>query len=134
MKLLFEPMNKDVIVPTYAHDFDAGADVYMYKDTIIYKGKNVINLGFKLIIPAGFSGFLSLRSSIMGNGITCNMVPFDAGYEGEWNLIVYNHGDDFVVRRGERICQIVIMPVIQAEFVKSFDNLRGEGGRGSTGK
>lgn len=119
-----------------AHTYDAGADVYMYKDTVVKHGKNIIPLGFKIIIPPGYAGYLSPRSSVMGDGVIYNMTPIDADYSGEWHMIVYNTGEDFLIHKNERLCQVVIMPVFIPEFVERESEIvrRGSNGLGSTGK
>lgn len=119
-----------------SHCYDAGADVPMYKDITVKKGKNVIPLGFKVTIPPGYAGYLSPRSSVMGDGTTYNMVPIDTDYSGEVNLVCYNPVGDFVVKKNERLCQLIIMPVLVADFreKKDIPERRGSGGLGSTGK
>ena len=134
MKLQIEYLHKDMDPLYRAHDYDAGADVPMWQDTIIYHGKNIIPLGFKLVIPPGYAGYLCARSSVMGKGIPYNMVPFDTDFSGEWRLIIYNPGDKFIIHKGERLCQLVIMPVLVPEFVTEPLNRRGSEGLGSTGK
>lgn len=137
MKLQFTPLHEGVKIPKYAHTNDAGADIMMYKDTEIKHGKNIIPLGFKCIVPPGCAAFLTPRSSHMGD-IVSNFVPIDPDYKGEWHLIVYNLGDDFVIKRDERICQVVVLSgVQQCEFVTAHEYVkyqRGENGIGSTGK
>lgn len=134
MKLQIEYLHKDMDKLYRAHDYDAGADVPMWKDTYIDHGKNIIPLGFKLQIPPGYAGFLSLRSSVMGDGAICNFVPFDTDYSGEWNLIIYNSGEPFTIKKGERLCQLMIMPVLIADFCEYEISRRGAHGLGSTGK
>lgn len=125
----------DECLPLYrAHAYDAGADVPLWQDTVIKHGKNIVPLGFKLIIPPGFAGYLCPRSSVMGDGIAYNMVPFDTDYSGEWNMIFFNPGNEFIIKRGERICQLVIMPVLVTDFVTTKLHRRGSNGVGSTGK
>ena len=74
------------------------------------------------------------------NGVTCLNSPgtVDADYRGEVKVILVNHGEeDFVIRRGERIAQLVIAPVVRAVWteVESLDDtVRGVGGFGSTGR
>lgn len=120
------------------HNGDAGWDVPMYKDIIIHPGKNKIPMGFKLIPPLFTAGFLSLRSSWMDRGIDCQFVPFDSDFSGEWNLCVYNTTNEEVfVKEGERICQIILLPIIGATLVtkgKMTRPIRGSAGLGSTGK
>lgn len=115
-----------------------GWDVPMYKDVIIHPGENKIPMGFKLVLPLFTAGFLSLRSSWMSKGIDCQFVPFDADFSGEWNLCVYNTtNEEIVIKEGERICQILILPIISANLVpkgKMSRPNRGSQGLGSTGK
>lgn len=120
------------------HNGDAGWDVPVYKDIIIHPGKNTIPLGFKLVPPLFTMGIVSLRSSWMNKGIDCQFVPFDADFSAEWNLCVYNNTDeDVIIPEGDRICQVVIMPVIPTILVakgKMTRPIRGAKGLGSTGK
>jgi dUTP pyrophosphatase len=62
----------------------------------------------------------------------------DSDYRGELKIIIYNHGnEDFVIKNGDRIAQIVLVPVVKMEFEETNDlpeTIRGEGGFGSTGK
>jgi len=118
---------------SYAHDFDAGADIITQEDIIIKYGKNIITLGFSIELPQGCAGYIFPRSSVMGNNVSFNLAPIDPGYTGSWHLIAFNSGEDIFVEKKTRICQIVIMPFIQAQFVDHYDNLRTDNGVGSTG-
>lgn len=138
MKVRFTKLNDDVEIPKYSHTNDVGADVIMYKDTKISHGENIIPLGFSCIVPAGCAAFLTLRSSWMGKGLISNFVPIDPDYCGEIHLIVYNVGNEFTIKKGERICQLMVVSGIQqCEFVSVLDyvrNRRSENGLGSTGR
>ena len=97
--------------------------------------------GLAMAIPAGFEGQVRPRSGLaFKHGITCLNSPgtIDADYRGEVKVILINHGaEDFVIRRGERIGQLVIAPVVQAGWavVETLDEtVRGAGGFGSTGR
>lgn len=133
MKLKIEYLHNDMKL-TRSHEYDAGADIPMYKDIVIKHGKNIIPLGFKLVLPIGYAAFLSPRSSVMGDGCVYNMTPIDTDYSGEYNMIIYNIGDEFLVKKGERIAQLVIMPVLVTDFVEEDLHRRGSNGIGSTGK
>jgi dUTP pyrophosphatase len=96
--------------------------------------------GLAFALPPGFEGQVRPRSGLaFKNGVTCLNTPgtVDADYRGEVKVILINHGpDDFVIRRGDRIAQLVIAPVVQATWaeVDSLDETaRGAGGFGSTG-
>jgi dUTP pyrophosphatase len=97
--------------------------------------------GLAMAIPAGFEGQVRPRSGLaFKHGVTCLNTPgtIDADYRGEVKVILINHGpEDFVIRRGERIGQLVVAPVVQATWteVASLDETeRGAGGFGSTGR
>lgn len=135
MKLKVEYLYKNMKPLNRTHTYDAGADCHMPYDVVIKPGENIIPLGFKCVIPPGFAGFLSLRSSWMGSGLICNYVPFDSGFSGEWNLIVYNStNNDIIIAKDQRICQLIIQPIIDVDFVDDLGILRGNNGKGSSGK
>ena len=97
--------------------------------------------GLAFALPPGFEGQVRPRSGLaFKHGVTCLNSPgtVDADYRGEVKVILVNHGEeDFVIRRGERIAQLVIAPVVQAVWaeVASLDEtVRGAGGFGSTGR
>ena len=97
--------------------------------------------GFAFALPPGFEGQVRPRSGLaFKHGVTCLNSPgtVDADYRGEVKVILINHGEeDFVIRRGDRIGQLVIAPVVQAAWVEvdSLDETqRGAGGFGSTGR
>jgi dUTP pyrophosphatase len=97
--------------------------------------------GEPLTLPPGFEGQVRPRSGLaFKHGVTCLNTPgtVDADYRGEVKVILINLGEeDFVIRRGERIAQLVIAPLVQAVWaeVQSLeDTARGAGGFGSTGR
>jgi dUTP pyrophosphatase len=96
--------------------------------------------GLCIAIPPGFEGQVRPRSGLaFRHGVTCLNTPgtIDADYRGEVKVILINHGpNDFHVRRGDRIAQLLISPVVRAEWreTEALDETgRGEGGFGSTG-
>ena len=97
--------------------------------------------GLAFALPPGFEGQVRPRSGLaFKHGVTCLNTPgtVDADYRGEVKVILINLGEeDFVIRRGERIAQLVVAPVVQAQWseVDSLDETaRGAGGFGSTGR
>ncbi|WP_372781506.1 dUTP diphosphatase [Phenylobacterium sp.] len=97
--------------------------------------------GLAFALPPGFEGQVRPRSGLaFKHGVTCLNTPgtVDADYRGEVKVILINLGEeDFVIRRGERIAQLVIAPVVQAVWaeVETLDETaRGAGGFGSTGR
>ena len=103
--------------------------------------RHPIPTGLAFALPPGFEGQVRPRSGLaVKHGVTCLNTPgtVDADYRGEVKVILINLGEeDFVIRRGERIAQLVIAPVVQAVWseVTSLDETaRGAGGFGSTGR
>jgi dUTP pyrophosphatase len=101
----------------------------------------LVPCGFSMALPEGFEGQVRPRSGLAArNGVTVLNAPgtIDADYRGEVKVILINHGDEaFVIRRGDRIAQLVVTPVTAFAFseVQSLDETaRGAGGFGSTGK
>lgn len=122
--------------PCRAHENDAGADVYAMSDKVIKPNETVkIPLGFGLELPDGYAGYIFPRSGLSAKGIVCELPPIDSGYRGEVHAIVTNVGSkEYLVAGGERVGQLVIMPVIIADFITDNIKERGTGAFASTGK
>ena len=126
-------------LPTRPHYNDAGADVYtcLYDRSpiIIHAHETIkIPLGFGLEVPDGYMACVFPRSGWSSKGIVCELPPIDSGYRGEIHAIVHNGSDDnILIRNGERIGQLVVMPTIIAEFVPELGDQRENKGFGSTG-
>jgi dUTP pyrophosphatase len=130
-------------LPIYSSELAAGADVraHIVEDIILQPGDRVvIKTGLRFAIPEGFEIQVRSRSGLAAkNGIVVMNSPgtIDADYRGELGVILINHGKEpFVITPGMRIAQIVLAPVVQAEFVSQeclVNTTRGEGGFGHTG-
>ncbi len=103
--------------------------------------RHAVPTGLAFALPPGFEGQVRPRSGLAAkSGVTCLNTPgtVDADYRGEVKVILINLGEeDFVIRRGDRIAQLIIAPVVQAVWaeVTSLDETaRGAGGFGSTGR
>ena len=122
--------------PFRPHDNDAGADVYMPYDCTVQPGEIAkIPLGFGIEVPDGFAGYVFPRSSMAVKGLVCELPPVDSGYRGEIHAIISNVSNkEHTIRKDDRIGQLVIMPVIIADFVSEHGSQRGLGGFGSTGE
>ncbi|HEY3491107.1 MAG TPA: dUTP diphosphatase [Candidatus Deferrimicrobiaceae bacterium] len=123
-----------------AAGFDLRADVES-ELVIPPMGRHAVPTGIAVAIPHGAEGQVRPRSGLaLDHGITCLNSPgtIDSDYRGEVKVILANLGDrPFVVRRGDRIAQIVFAPVAEASFrvVDALDETgRGDGGFGSTGR
>ena len=102
--------------------------------------RHPVPTGLAFALPPGFEGQVRPRSGLAAkSGVTCLNTPgtVDSDYRGEVKVILINLGEeDFVIRRGDRIAQLIIAPVVQAVWseVESLDETqRGAGGFGSTG-
>ena len=127
---------KNYKTPNRAHYNDSGADVYTMENVIIPAGKVVkVPTGVGLKLPDGYDAVIHCKSGLSSNmGILAANAPIDAGYTGEIHAILYNTNNvDVLLEAGTKIGQIVIRPVIYAEFVDSLDEERGSKGFGSTG-
>lgn len=122
--------------PKRMHDNDAGADVYA-PDDYVAKPHSVtkIPLGFGLELPDGYTGFIFPRSSMAAKGLTCELPPIDSRYRGQVHAVITNNTDDLaLIKRGERVGQLVIFPVVIPTFSTDGLDERGSGAFGSTGK
>jgi dUTP pyrophosphatase len=135
----------DLPLPAYETQHAAGMDLRaaVPEDapiTLRPGDRHAVPTGLAMAIPPGFEGQVRPRSGLaLRHGVTCLNSPgtVDADYRGEVRVILINLGaEDFVIRRGERIAQLLISPVVQATWleVESLDETaRGTGGFGSTG-
>jgi dUTP pyrophosphatase len=123
-------------LPFRAHYNDAGADVFATTNYNIQPGETIkIPLGFGLELPDGYAGFIFPRSGLSSKGIVCELPPIDSGYTGEIHAIVSNVSKrDYYVMRGDRIGQLVITPIVIAEFVKITGDNRDNTAFGSSGR
>ena len=122
--------------PYRPHDNDAGADVYMPYDLTLKPGEIAkIPLGFGIEVPDGYAGFVFPRSSMAVKGLVCELLPVDSGYRGEIHAILSNVSDaEQTIHKDARIGQLIITPVIIADYVLSHGEQRGTGASGSTGE
>lgn len=126
-------------LPFRAHENDAGADVHVCmhdKETMTIAPNQIarIPLGMGLILPDGYAAYVFPRSGLASKGITCELPPIDSGYRGEIHAIVTNCSNThFTINNGDRIGQLLITPVVIAEFITEDIKQRGEGAFGSTG-
>lgn len=126
-------------LPFRAHENDAGADVHVcfhdrYNWAIAPHETVKIPLGIGLVLPDGYMACVCPRSGLSARGIVCELPPIDSGYRGEIHAIVTNCSDiPYMVSNGDRIGQLVIMPMIIADFITEDIEQRGDNGFGSTG-
>jgi dUTP pyrophosphatase len=130
-------------VPAYAHEGDAGLDLYAADDVTLQPlERGLLSTGVAVAIPDGYAGFVHPRSGLAlreGLGFVNATGLIDAHYRGEIKIVAINLDPHrpIEVRRGDRIAQLVVQPVIRAVPVEldALDTtVRAEGGFGSTGR
>lgn len=135
IKLIDFGLKKDHI-PFRSHANDAGADVFIPYDCTLQPGEIArIPLGFGLIIPDGFAGYVFPRSSMAAKGLVCELPPIDSGYQGEIHAIISNVSRTTqTIPKDTRVGQLLITPVLIADFVLDLGKERGTDAFGSTGQ
>lgn len=142
MTLKFKRIHPDAVLPAYAHPSDAGMDIRSVADmTVPARGRALVPTGLVVLLPPLYEAQVRPRSGLaLKFGVTVLNTPgtIDSGYRGEIGVILANFGDaDFIVKKGDKIAQLVIAPVTQPEVceVSEIDETdRGAGGFGSTGR
>ena len=156
MKLGFKKVHPDAVLPSYAHDGDAGMDVCSISDVTLYPfTPTLVKTGLIADIPSGYEIQVRPRSGLalkMGVSIWNSPGTIDSGYKGELGVImiwspkcecveeghiaITSTSEVFHIYKGDRIAQLVLAPVTRAEIVEVSevsDTERGTGGFGSTG-
>jgi dUTP pyrophosphatase len=130
------------VLPGYAHPGDAGADLHAAEAVVLAPGERaVIGTGVSIALPDGYAAFVVPRSGLAAkHGITIVNSPgtVDAGYRGEIKATLLNTDSSvpYSIAVGDRIAQLVIMPVVRAAFIpveRLPGSQRGDSGFGSTG-
>lgn len=138
-KFIRVQLDEGAKMPTRAHSLDAGYDIYARETQIVPARESAkFDTGVHIEIPTGYVGMLKSKSGLnVNHGITSEGV-IDAGYTGSIVAKLYNNsGYDYKVNAGDKITQLVIMPIITPELLEVDelgDTERGNGGFGSTGK
>lgn len=132
-------LDEGAFLPTRAHSTDAGMDLYAMESQIVpAKESAIFDTGVHIELPTGTVGMLKSKSGLnVKYGITSEGV-IDVGYTGSIVAKLYNNsGKDYLVNKGDKITQLVIMPILTPD-IEVVDNLedteRGTGGFGSTGR
>ena len=128
--------------PVYAHPGDAGADLVASEAVRLEPGERaLVGTGVRIALPEGYAAFVVPRSGLAAkHGITIVNAPgtIDAGYRGEIKVALLNTDarEAFDIAVGDRIAQLILMPVPRANFIpvdELPESVRGAGGFGSTG-
>jgi dUTP pyrophosphatase len=143
MKVKIKKLNKHAQIPAYKTLHSAGADIFacLDQELILKAGEiQLVPTGFSLEIPEGYEVQIRPRSGMAISGISIPNAPgtIDADYRGEVKIILINLGkNDFTIKNGDRIAQMVLAKVEKAEFAveeELSETGRGSGGFGSTGR
>ena len=144
VKILIKKTNKEVITPKYKTDGSSGVDLsaFLEKKVVIKPNSSeLIPTGLQIAIPEELEIQIRPRSGLAAKesiGVLNSPGTIDSDYRGELKIILFNHGkEDFIINNGDRIAQMVLVPIVKMEFeeVDSLPNtIRGQGGFGSTGK
>jgi len=136
MKIRIKKLDENAILPKYAHDGDAGMDVFAQNMTITDKYIEY-GTGLSFEVPKGYVMLIFPRSSVSNKHLMMknSVGVLDSGYRGELKLRFQKNGED-VYNIGDKIGQIIILPYPEIEFEESAsldETARGSGGFGSTG-
>ena len=144
VKILIKKTNKEVTTPKYKTDGSSGVDLsaFLDKEVVIKPNSSeLIPTGLQVAIPEELEIQIRPRSGLAAKesiGVLNSPGTIDSDYRGELKIILFNHGkEDFIINNGDRIAQMVLVPIVKMEFeeVDSLPNtVRGQGGFGSTGK
>lgn len=141
-ELRLKRLDPSLPIPAYAHEGDAGLDLYAAEDVTLAPFRRcLVPTGVAVAIPEGYAGFVQPRSGLANRkGLSFVNTPglIDAHYRGEIKVIAINLDPEetLTLSKGERIAQLVVQPVVRVAVVESSDldaTMRGEGGFGSTG-
>ena len=144
VKVLIKKLSPEVQLPSYKTSGAAGMDLMAFiKSSITVKPKtsSLIPTGLSIAFSEDYEVQIRPRSGLAAkNNISVLNTPgtIDSDYRGEIKVIIYNHGNnDFLINNGDRIAQMILMPVVKMELEETNnlpETIRGEGGFGSTGK
>ena len=144
VKILIKKTNRKVITPKYKTDGSSGVDLsaFLDKEVVIKPNSSeLIPTGLQVAIPEELEIQIRPRSGLAAKeniGVLNSPGTIDSDYRGELKIILFNHGnEDFIINNGDRIAQMVLVPILKMEFeeVDSLpETIRGQGGFGSTGK
>ena len=141
MTLRFKRIHPDAVLPAYAHPSDAGMDLRSVDELTLAPGaRALVHTGLVMLLPPQYEAQVRPRSGLaLKNGVTVLNTPgtIDSGYRGEVGVILVNLGaEDFCVKKGDKIAQMVVAPVTQPAIAETDvvdETDRGAGGFGSTG-
>ncbi|CCH43606.1 Deoxyuridine 5'-triphosphate nucleotidohydrolase [Wickerhamomyces ciferrii] len=134
--------SENATLPTKGSVLAAGYDIYSSEESLVPSyGQALVSTDISIIVPVGTYGRVAPRSGLaVKHGISTGAGVIDADYRGEVKIVLFNHSKvDFQIKKGERIAQLVLEKIVNADIqeinIDELDNTeRGVGGFGSTGK
>ena len=138
MQLKVKKLAEHARLPSYAHEGDAGMDLFSAEEAILKPLQPyAVPTGISIEIPEGFVGLVWDKSGLALKGIKTMAGVIDSGYRGEIRIVLINlEKSDFKIENGTKIAQLLIQPVARAEILESHelsDTARGHKAFGSTG-
>ena len=157
MKIKIKKLSEQALLPKRATEGSAAYDLYIPEDVLVGSGRQIIKLNFAIEVPEGYEAKIEPRSGFSSKGMEgfirvfdknvpkeakrrfdCDVLvgKIDSDYRGEVGIIINNQDYPFSLKRGQRIAQMTIYKVEDAEFVETAelsDTERGDGGFGHTG-
>jgi dUTP pyrophosphatase len=139
VNLRVKKIHPEARLPVYQHPGDAGLDLFSAVDEVLGAGElKAVPTGIQMAIPDGHVGLIWDKSGISLQGVHRLAGVVDAGYRGEVKVVMINLGKlPFAIKKGMKIAQMLIQPVVAAEVTETADlddTSRGDGGFGSTGR
>lgn len=139
VKVKVKKLDENAVAPKYAHQGDAGMDLFSIESCVIKAGeRKLIHTGISMELPEGYFASIRGKSGLAykkGIDILAGVIEYT--YRGEYGVVVFNTGDeDFEVKKGDKVAQVLIQPIANAEVEEVedlSDTARGGGGFGSTG-
>ena len=138
IKIKIKKVHPDAIIPKYAHEGDAGMDLFSVENVVLKpKHRVLVRTGLSIEFPKNYVALVWDKSGISKNGITTLAGVGDSGYRGEYKIVLFNlSSKDYVIKKGDKIAQLLIQPIVTADIeeVKTLsETQRGKGAFGSTG-
>src|SRR3989344_6338966 len=119
VKAIFKKLTPDAIIPSYAHSGDAGLDIFSNEDCIINPGERyLISSVWSLELPEGYVAFIKDKSGIAYKKGMIHMAGvIEYTYRGEYKILLFNTSKEpYEIKKGDKIAQLVILPVATAEI------------------
>jgi len=138
VKIKIKKLHADAIIPKYAHEGDAGMDIYSVEDLVLEpKHRAVLRTGLSIELPKGYVSLIWDKSGIASKGIKTMGGVIEYTYRGEYKVVLVNlSGKSFEIQKGQKIAQVLIQKVEnpKIEVVEELsETSRGDKGFGSTG-